>query len=265
MVDTQMSEERFNALAPRIKEKVLAARAAAERREAKIENREALRDWLRHEELRSIPIKDRTQEEKNETQRLRRRLDKYKEESKVAINERVTLDEFWKLNRASVTSKIPAWREQEERVLDQIFWMNKGWACSPLDPNFVSLQEGLEDLDEFVAEFGLIPDIPSACQDPDLRDFQPPWALLENIHKDPERLNALCRESPAAEIYVRYGIRTALFAYEVQMFKQRIAEHERAKVHSDVRRAHLEYERDRCWLCKQFDFLQKQESNGTTE
>ena len=65
MIDTQMSEERFKALHPTIQAKVLAARAAAERREAKKESRELLKLWLRYKELEALPKAQRSREEHN--------------------------------------------------------------------------------------------------------------------------------------------------------------------------------------------------------
>lgn len=262
MIEDQMSPERFAQLAPAIQKKILTARAAAERREAKKEDREMLKSWLRYKELEALPVKGRTRAEHNEYQRLRRQQKKLSDKGEPTIRERVgdrvrTAEQFWELNRASVTAKLPAWREQENRVLDQIFWMSKGWACSLQATDFVSLEEGLADMEAFVAEHGLIHDDSSVYQHYELRDFQPSWGVwtlqdtfdpiwrfVPAFFKDSERLSALCSESSATEKYAKYGIRTALNAYAVRMFKLCITNHQHSQLlgcdqHKD----------NECWLC----------------
>jgi hypothetical protein len=89
-----------------------------------------------------------------------------------------TAQQFWDANRLLVTSqKIRAWKEQEERVLDILYWMYTGGSCSPQDADFVSLEEGLAALEHFVAEHGLVYNDPHSYKHSLLQESRPPWGL----------------------------------------------------------------------------------------
>ena len=218
----------------------------------------------RLEELRHIPKSQRSVEQEREFSRLyqkSRRRDQRRvlrgEESPYDKFE--TAQDFWDANRLLLPKKkLEELLAQQELVLDQEWWMQHGFEVDPNDESvFVGLQEGLQDLDAFISTHGLIHDETSACQHPDLRAFEPSRALLDAFYKDPERFNALCQESPATDIFCRFGIRVALSSYHVRTFKQRIAEHQRGELQPDVRRAHADFESDRCWLCNLWEEAQK--------
>jgi hypothetical protein len=227
----------------------------------KADDAKKLRDSVRREELRQIPKGDRTPEEQREFRRLEQRRYRAKEPKGDTLSMVATAEEFWSANRLLANGqKIRGWKEQEESVLDKLFWMNNGWACSPTDPDFVSLEEGLADLDAFIGEHGLIHDDSSVYQHYVLQDFRPSWGVwatktifdpiwetIEGFWRD-ERLGALCEENEPTAIYAKYGIRTALSAYAVRMFKFRIADHERSRL-LGTWETHTAHEGKKCWLC----------------
>jgi hypothetical protein len=250
---------------------------AVERRERKYTNAKQLKDAVRREELRQIPKADRTPEEQREFSRLeaRRHRANAKGNDADSLSNVETAEEFWSANRLLANGqKIHAWREQEQRVLDQIYWLNVGWRTSPQDPNFVGLNEGLADLDDFIDEFGLVHD--DEYKNPILQNVRPLWSVwadkpddvpfvgtIMGFWRNPEIFNALLKESEPTAIYARYGIRTALPAYHVRLFKQRITEHLRSDL-IDGRKAHAKYEGEKCWFCN-FERLHATENGGNTK
>lgn len=251
-----------------------AEQAKADRAEKK-EHASDLSDEIRLEQLRKLG-KSRSVEQQREFTRLyqkSRRRDQRGEESPFAQIE--DAEDFWAANRLTLTKKkLDELLAQQELVLDEEHWMQHGFEVDPSDPDFVSLEEGLQDLDAFIATH-LIHDEPQACQHHELRDFMPAWGLfapkdtydkvwgrVEAFYKNAEHFNALCSESRATEVFARFGIRIALGAFQVRMFKQRIAEHELAKRHVDVRRAHVEFESSQCWLCRAWESQQTREAEG---
>lgn len=238
-------------------------RESVERREQKSTDAKQLKDTLRLAELRSIPRLDRTAEQQREFSRLDQRQRRTKEKTgltKSSLSKVETAEEFWRLNRASVDGKkIHKWLEIQESVLDQLHWLNSGGSVSPQDPDFVSLEEGVADLEDFVGEHGLVHN--DVYQSPFLRDFHPYWGIwaLEVIHdpiwrtlqpywRDTERFHALCAESEATMVYAKFGIRIALPAYHLRMFRSRIKEHKHARM-LGTWKTHVEHEGPQCWLC----------------
>jgi hypothetical protein len=256
----EMTPERFAQLAPAIQKKILKAQAAAEARLHRKEDREVVNEWLRLAELQAIPIKERSQDEKNEFQRLYRRSKKRDEQGEPEIDERVpTAEAFWKLNRLSVGHKLAAWREIEEQVLDKIHWMNKGWATPAEDPNFVGLDEGIADLRKFAEEHGFIHD--DSFDSIFLKDYLPQCGVWDQFWRDAVRFSELLAESEPTAIYAKYGIMTALPQYQVRVFLGRIKNHRNNAVNREIHREHDQG----CWLCKfedaNFPAIETGESN----
>ena len=245
----------------RIQAKETAQLQAKAERQQKRSEAERLADAVRREELRQIPTANRTSEEQREFRRLEQRRYRAKETKGNVLADVQTAEDFWKANRLLANpQKLHEWKEREERVLDQIFWMNNGWACSPQAADFVSLHEGLADIEAFIAEYGLIHDDSNVYQHCVPQNFRPSWGVwatktlfdpiwgtVEGFWRD-ERFNALCSESPASEIYARYGIRIALGAFEVLLFKFCIADHKRSQLLRTWGQ-HVEHEGEKCWLC----------------
>ena len=171
-----------------------------------------------------------------------------------AASNATTQEEFWQKMRQSATPadqiKIEQWQAEQERVLDQMYWLNAGWQTAPDDPDFVSYEDGLGDLDDFIATHGMIHDENYTSHD--LNDFTPHWAIwcskaeikdpiwgvVEGFWKDAQRFEALCQENEPTRIYCMYGVKTALPQYHVRLWKQRkIYNHQlRSESASRVRR-----------------------------
>ncbi len=254
-----LDEEAVERLRAPIVEKEIAAQEAVDRREQKSTDAKQLKDVLRLAVLRAIPKLDRTAEQQREFSRLDQRQRRVKEGTgltKDVLSKIETAEEFHRLQRATVSGKkIHDWKEQEEHVLDQLHWMNKGWTCSPHDPDFVSLEEGLPDLEDFIGEHGLIHD--DVYQSPFLQDFRPYWGIwapkviydpiwgtVSPYWRDTERFHALCAESEATMIYAKFGIRVALPACQLRLWKQRIDAHKYLRL-----QGHREHADPACWLC----------------
>ena len=255
----------MNGKLERMKEREAAAEQAKVEKAERKETAAELSDEIRLEQLRQLG-KNRSQEEQREYMKLykrARRRDERGEQSPLAKVE--DAESFWAANRATLTKKnLDELLAQQELVLDQEWWMEHGFECDPSDEDYVGLDEGMRDLDAFIKQRGLIHDEQISCTHWWLQDFR--GILFETkgydaFFKRLDLFNLLCQESPATETYARYGIRTALFAFHVRTFKQRIAEHHRAKKQLDVRRAHLEFS-DRCWLCRAWAAHQAREAQA---
>lgn len=223
MIDIDMTPERFAQLAPAIQEKILNARATAEKRAQKKEDREALKDWLRLQELQAIPVKIRSKDEHNEFQRLYRKQKRREENGKPTIEDRVadrvtTKEQFWELNRLSESSqRISAWKERQEVVLDTLAWLdrlNAGTETPELcGENYVSLEEGLADVLADIEEHGVAHLGRVYTADwPDVIPADWPDGIFTGraFYKDAEVYRWLCEENEPTRVYVTTGLITAL-------------------------------------------------------
>lgn len=228
-MDIEPGSERFNALGPKIQQKILKAREVAEERAQKAEDKDALDTWLRFETLRAIPIKERTQDERNEFDRLRRRMQKLEEERKGVVNQGMTEEEFWKLNRASAsTTDISKWLARQEKfVLPTMDWMARVEAGTETPElcgeNYVSLEEGVQDILDDTEEYGTTR-LGNRFADEDIpADWSDGYFTGRAFYKDAQVFHALCAENEATKIYVSYGILTALPDWRVFEFLRRLS------------------------------------------
>lgn len=195
--------------------------------------------------LRLIPLKKRTKEQQKRYQALETAYSRANAKNKK-LDEKLakisdagtTLAEFHELNRAEVDAgQLKVWLEQQERVLDQIHWMAT-WQDQ--DPNevdyYVSLEDGLNDLERFIAEHGFIKDAYDYSSQT-LRDFEPLFAVwadrklddsfyrrcwggaIAAYYKDPQRLKALCEENEPTRIFALFGIMTAMREFHYLQWK----------------------------------------------
>ncbi len=138
--------------------------------------------------------------------------------------------------------------------------MRYGYLWNPNDEMYVSLAEGLRNIDTHIAEHGTIHDNVSSYQSPFLRDHVPGWSVwaprdindavwgkIVAFYKDRALFAELCEEGGPTEIMTRYGLKVGLSSWEVQRFKDRIAEHKRAQI-VPIYREHVELS-GVCWLC----------------
>lgn len=219
----------------------------------------------RLEHLRKLG-KSRSEEEQREFSRLyqkSRRRDRRGEE--FPYDAFKTAQEFWEANRLTLTKKqLEELLGAQERVLDQEWWMQHGFEVDLNDENeFVGLEEGLQDLDAFIAAHGLIHDHPIAYHSELFRTHTPNFAawcprdLNDPIHgrvpaffKQKEVFDALCtEENKATESCARYGIKTALSAWEVLLFKKKVANHATGADEHGLMIGPRKWEVPGCWLC----------------
>lgn len=224
----EIGSERFAQLHPRIQQKILKARQVAEERAAKREDKDALKTWLRYEELRAIPVAERKAEEKRAFERLRRAMTKLEEERQGSVAQGMTQGKFWESNLASANTKlIPVWRERQETVLDTMAWMdrveNGTETREHCGENYVSLEEGIEDLLRDVAEHGTSRLGYQFASE----DIPPDWSngyfSGRAFYKTPDVYRALCAENEPTKIYVSYGILIALPDWRVYEFLRKLS------------------------------------------
>jgi len=189
-------------------------------------------------QLQAKGKKNLTPEERREYQRLSARKTRNKTKTKALLDPRisrfaegaVTQEEFWQLCRADVNqAQLSAWLELQEEVHDQLYWMAHWLEQSPDDPDFVSLEGGLELLDDHVKRYGYIKDAFDYYSSV-LNEFHPQWAIWASessrdaapYWKDPERLAALIRENEPTKVWALYGIRIGLPEYYVYVWKREL-------------------------------------------
>jgi hypothetical protein len=219
-------------------------------------------------ELELIPSKQRTPEERREYQKLATRKSRSKTQfndgrlAKIAAAAE-SLEEFWQANRREVDEGLMAgWLAQQERVQDQLYWLNFGWRLPLDDPDFLSLAEGTDDLDDFIEDHGFIRDAYKFRSDV-LNDFQPGWAIwadenfgdLKPYWKRPKVLKALMEENDATRVFCLYGIRIGLPEYHVIRWRNRVAEHNQG-FPTDW---HRKEESADCYVCR-FELARRQET-----
>jgi len=200
----------------------------------------------RLQELSLIPKSKRTPEEDKEYSKLhvrksRRRLNtdvgwkRLLERAEIAE----TQNQFWQLNRdAESPTQIQTWLAEQEIILDMLCWMKDGLELSPADDCYVSLQGGLDLLEDSIQLHGFIKDAFSYTSRV-LNEFQPTWGIwadrtfsdshtkqywgiVKPYWKDSDRLSALIEENEATKIWALYGIRTAVPEYHYYKWTQNL-------------------------------------------
>lgn len=199
------------------------------------------KSWMRElDDLRLIPEAERTntQSRRYQTLMMRKSRDNVRSKQVDAKLQKIcdsaqTREQFWQLNRAQVSAEqLAAWAKQSELVEDQLYWMRTFREQDSNDPDYVSLNEGLADLDNFVHEHGLIRDV---FHSEVLKNFEPRWAIYADknyddpiwghitaYYKDSERLKALCSENEPTRVWVLYGIRIAMDEFHYNEWKLRL-------------------------------------------
>lgn len=250
--------------------------AKADRSERK-EHAGLLADEIRLQQLRSIPKAQRSEEEQKEFQRLyqrSKRRDQRGEESPFAKIE--DAEEFWAAQRETLSkvelNKLVA---AQELVRDQEFWMKHGFELDPSDLDYVNFQEGLADLQQFVAERGIIHDCHESYDSALLRHFDGFSFALWNPRDYKDRVfgnvpaffklpefDELCHENPQTATYAKYGIKTALLWSQVAEFKRKAESHKSiaggTEHWSGNQRVHVAD----CWLCGQEKVSAERKAQG---
>ena len=163
-----------------------------------------------------------------------------------------TLQEFWGVNRAKDAELVATLEKQAELAADQRYWMESGWRFGD-DPDYVALREGTADLNRFIREQGgLIKE--HKFMDEDLNEYRPGFAIWADFWRDAKMFDALVKENRPTEVYARYGLAISIFEHSHIVFSQNIRRHREAhpgpNVFTSGWKGHVEYEGDRCWLCR---------------
>lgn len=212
-----LDEATINRIRRKGDEAAIRAEANAEARVAKKEKADALKNQLRLEQLRTIPVKDRTEEERREYEKLysRQRRKKDRGECTDVASQVTSREQFWSLNRTVADQrKIGVWKQRRERVMDILAWMDRvenGEETPELcGEDYVNLAEGLEGLIADVKEHGVTylgytrrnQDIPV--------DWSTGFTSGKAYWQDSTVLQMLCDESQPMMTWTKYGLLTAL-------------------------------------------------------
>jgi hypothetical protein len=192
----------------------------------------------RLQQLSLTPKSKMSEEERKEYNRLHNRKSRRKTNTTegwkklLQRTERAeTQEQFWQLNRAEETpTQIETWRAQESIVLDMLCWMKDGLELSPDDECYVSLESGLDLLQESIEKDGFIKDINFNSRV--LQEFSPTWAIwndrsfkdaiwgkVEPYWKNQDVLAALLEENEPTRIFALYGVRIGVPEYAYLMWK----------------------------------------------
>jgi hypothetical protein len=150
---------------------------------------------------------------KRKTDRIKKRESRDRLKAKKIANTAKGLHDFWESNRKAMNqTALSNLMVQHEAVLDQLYWMDYGENVPPEDPDFVSLQEGIDDLLRFVKEHGVV-----HLGFISKNDLPADW-MCRPFWQDSELMARLKDENPQTETYVMYGLFAALPDWRVIEF-----------------------------------------------
>jgi hypothetical protein len=161
----------------------------------------------------------------SETEKRRRWRDRKRKQRSEQKEQRVassseTKDDWWASNRALLPqSELVAMLMQDGLCLDQIHWMEHGDKVPADDPDFVSMEEGVDCLVDFVKK-NPCPHLGAIRQDPDIpSDWSTGvWRKNAKYWHDPALLDRLYAEGPATERLVKYGLLSGVPDFRVERF-----------------------------------------------
>jgi hypothetical protein len=164
-----------------------------------------------------------------ERKRDQRKRDAAREAAERAKLQRSSREEFWQTMRARDAKlyDFAALQLVHETVWDQIFWMDN---CDnpavndPEDENYVSLEEGEDNLDDFVREHGVI-HLGYIYRDPILRGSS--W---HEYWKDAATLEKICNEGGPTKGYALYGLLTGIPDWMYLEFKNKFGKKPRVDI-----------------------------------
>jgi len=143
-----------------------------------------------------------------------------------------TQEEWWASNIRKLQRTNPELlaqhRAQEQLVLDEIHWMKTGhlWHLAPDVPPDVeapSLEEGYDDLQEFVHSHGLIHNgITVGTEGPVEQCLVGKEIWAADYWKYPKAMRFLATQSPATALYTRTGLLTAIPSWAYKAWLNRV-------------------------------------------
>jgi hypothetical protein len=183
-----------------------------------------LKDAIRLEELRQIPVASRSKTESAEFSRLYQRERRRQEKTGLAkgmLDKIATRGEFHALNRKNVDGKLlHRWAELHERVLDQLRFMEHGNKINGVelpetDPDFIHPDEAEDDLDDFVREHG-VARLGYIYRDEKLKGSD--WST--EYWKDAEVLLSMKMENEPTKIFALFGYLVAIPDWKYEEWKR---------------------------------------------
>jgi hypothetical protein len=154
-------------------------------------------------------IADRERKDKDAA---RKKFERQKAAAEKAVADIETKEDLWQHNRKLLSeSELTALLEKQERVFDQVHWVNgvlDGTNLPPDDPDYVSVEEGAEDLLAFVKTHGTV---------------TMEVALIPEYWKTPLYRDKFQHGTDPTSIFARLGLVTALPGHKVHQFEQFIA------------------------------------------
>lgn len=134
------------------------------------------------------------------------------------------------------------WLILQERCEDQLWWMAHWREQEPSDPDYIGLEEGHDDLKNFIKTIGFIKD-GFDYRSEFLRSFVPGWAIwadrtfhdpiwspITPYFKDAARLAALAEENEPTRVKALFGIRIGIPEYHYTLWCQDAAQQQTARV-----------------------------------
>ena len=136
---------------------------------------------------------------------------KMAEQKRLQRAKAVEAEEAWHLaNRSYLEKRDPAEYQRllalQEVCKDQLWWLLRGHTVDPSDPDYVSLEEGIADLGDFVQTNDLFHGgyIPTPLAPNGRGCFY--WDAADKYWQHQALMNFLCSLSKPTELYAKYGI-----------------------------------------------------------
>ncbi len=141
----------------------------------------------------------------------RKRTERQKAAAEKAIADIETKEDLWQHNRKLLSeTELTTLLEKQERVFDQVYWVNgvlAGTNLPPDDPDHVSVEEGAADLSEFLKAHGTV---------------TMELVLIGQYWKTPLYTERFQGSDPTS-IFARLGLFTAMPGHKVHQFEQFVA------------------------------------------
>jgi hypothetical protein len=168
--------------------------------------RAAQEDQTPKESLTSEQLKRKYNREKKRKERNSKRKEKA---ASTALEEH----EWWNGNRSALSSEdFEVMFAQDGRVRDQLYWMDHGYKATAEDIVYISLEEGVAELVEFVKKHGV-----AHLGYVSNNGLPPDWPSLQ-YWRDAELIEKLESENKQTAQYVRYGLLAGLPDWRVVEF-----------------------------------------------
>jgi hypothetical protein len=196
----------------------------------------------RLQELSLTPKAKMSDEERREYNKLHNRKSRRKTNTTEGMKKLLergeraeTQEQFFQLNRAEESpTQIEDWLAQESVIEDMLNWMQYWQELTPDDECYVSLEGGLDLLNDSIQQHGFIKDF--QYQSKVLNEHEPSsifvwettahkdkiWGAVTPYWKDVDRLADLIEESEPTRVWALYGVRIGVPQYHYYKWMQSV-------------------------------------------